>query len=76
MAKKHKYTATFDEIGQLFEEAADTGTFEFDIAPYEDFVAFIKEHSPNFKMQMGKREPEFVEELRRLSQLAYNLDKQ
>ena len=75
MAKPHKYTATFDEIGQLFEEAADTGTFEFDIAPYEDFVAFIKEHSPNFKMQMGKREPEFIEELRRLSQLAYNLDK-
>ena len=75
MTKKHKYTATFDEIGQLFEEAADNGTFEFDIAPYEDFVAFIKEHSPNFKMQMGKREPEFIEELRRLSQLAYNLDK-
>ena len=76
MAKKHKYTATFDEIGQLFEEAADNGTFEFDIAPYEDFIAFLKEHSPNFQMQMGKREPEFVEELRRLSALAYELDKQ
>ena len=76
MAKPHKYAASFDEIGQLFEEAADTGTFEFDIAPYEDFIAFIKEHSPNFKMQMGKRDPEFVEELQRLSKLAYNLDKQ
>lgn len=76
MAKKHKYTATFDEIGQLFEEAADTGTFEFDIAPYEDFIAFLKEHSPNFQMQIGKREPEFFNELRRLSALAYELDKQ
>ena len=75
MAKQHKYTASFDEIGQLFEEAADTGTFEFDIAPYEDFIAFIKEHSPNFKMQMGKRDPEFVEELQRLSKLAYSLEK-
>lgn len=70
----HKYTVTFDEIGQLFEEAADTGTFEFDIAPYEDFIAFVKEHSPNFKMQIGKRDPEFIAELRRLSDLAYSLE--
>ena len=70
----HKYKASFDEIGQLFEEAADNGSFEFDIAPYEDFIAFVKEHSPNFKMQVGKRDPEFVEELRRLSELAYSLE--
>lgn len=69
----HKYKASFDEIGQLFEEAADTGMFEFDIAPYEDFIAFLKAHSPNFKMQIGKRDPEFVEELRRLSEIAYSL---
>ena len=70
----HKYKASFDEIGQLFEEAADNGSFEFDIASYEDFIAFVKEHSPNFKMQVGKRDPEFVEELRRLSELAYSLE--
>lgn len=70
----HKYTASFDEIGQLFEEAAADGRFDFGIAPYEDFIAFLKEHSPNIKIQMGKMDPEFIAELNRLSQVAYNME--
>lgn len=70
----HKYSASFDEIGQLLEEAADTGIFSFDIAPYDDFIAFMGEHSPTTKLQFGKRDPEFIAELRRLSVLAYSME--
>lgn len=75
MTEQHKYSATFGEIGSLFEEAADNGSFDFGIAPYEDFIAFLKEHSPNIKIQMGKHDAEFVAELRRLSVLAYSMEK-
>lgn len=75
MAKEHNYSATFDEIGSLFEEAADNGSFDFGITPYEDFIAFLKEYSPDIKLQMGKRDAEFVAELRRLSALAYSMAK-
>ena len=73
MTKKHKYSASFEDIGSLFEEAADTGSFDFGIAPYEDFIAFIKEYSPGFTMQIGKRDPEFIAELHRLRDLAYSM---
>ena len=73
MTKPHNFSASFDEIGSLFEEAADTGSFSFDDVPYEDFIAFLKLHSPDIKIQFGKRDPEFVAELKRLSELAYGM---
>jgi hypothetical protein len=75
MAEKHIFKATFEDIGSLFEEAADTGGFSFDDVPYEDFIEFLKLHSPDIKIQFGKRDPAFVAELKRLSELAYGMSK-
>lgn len=75
MAKKHVYSASLEDIASLFEEAADTGQFIFEDVPYADFIAFIKEHSANFSIQVGKRDQEVIDELNRLKDLALSLAK-
>lgn len=75
MAKrKHKYESSFEEIGKMLNDAAETGQFIFEAVPYADFIAFLKEHAPNFKIQFGAVDPGFKEELKRLGNLAASLD--
>jgi hypothetical protein len=62
-----KYSVSFTKIGETFKEAAETGD-----VPYDDFTKFLKQNAPSIKIQMGKRDPEFVTELIRLSEIAFS----
>lgn len=61
-------------LSELFLGAVDTGLFEYnEKATYWDWICFLNKHSPKIKIQFGKRDPEFVEELKRLGNLAKQL---
>lgn len=69
------YKTSIGDVAQLLEEASDNGRFDFSIAPYEDFVEFVRTHKPDLKIQIaGKFSDEFKEELKDLAKLAYSLE--
>jgi hypothetical protein len=71
MAAK-KFSASFKEIGEFFHEAAVGGIFFFDNVSYDDFIKFMNAYSKLKVIQIGVRDPAFVEELERLSALAFS----
>lgn len=70
--KQVTYSCSFVEMARLFDNAVD-GCFNFDTVSYEDFLKFLKKHAPNIRLQPGARSPEFIEELKRLRDIALKL---
>jgi len=61
---------TKKQMHDLFYTAAAPGPFVFETVPYDEWIKFLRRHSPNFKLQVGKVDPEFTKELNRLAQVA------
>lgn len=57
-------------MGIMLATAADSGCFSFETVSYDQWILFMKKHAPNLKMQFGKRDENFIAELRRLADIA------
>lgn len=73
MKNTGKFEASFEDIGEFFALAAETGVFDFAQVSYDDFIGFMKKHSEVKSIQFGARDPEFIKELERLSSLAFSM---
>jgi len=51
-------------------DAAEKGCFSFENVSYEQFMRFLKKHSPNLAIQIGARSQAFIDELHRLAAIA------
>ena len=57
-------------MGIMLSAAADSGCFDFETVSYDQFIRFIKRHSPKLRVSIGKRDTKLVTELRRLADVA------
>lgn len=73
MKNTNEFDASFEDIGDFFILAAETGIFDFEQVSFSDFIGFMKKHSKIKSIQFGSRDPEFIKELERLSSLAFSM---